>query len=113
MHWKRRTFSRAHPVALPILCNHSYVVICFYVETLEGELRCSFLLRPLCTPLQTWRACAAAGLFGCDAAGKATGSAILQQLCLCTSCTVPLTDWKHLHEACRRLPVMPHQGQSL
>ena len=36
-------------MALPILCNHANVVICFYGETLEGELRCSFLLRPLYT----------------------------------------------------------------
>ena len=66
MYWSTGTPSRAHLVALPILCNHANVVVCFYVESLEGELRCSFLLRPLSTLSEIWRACAAAGPFRCN-----------------------------------------------
>ena len=72
-YWSTGTPSRAHLVALSILCDHPNIVICFDVEALEGELRCSFLLRPLSALPHTWRACTATGLFRCEGPG-ATGS---------------------------------------
>ena len=98
MCWRRGALSRAHFVALPILCNHPNIVICFYVESLEGELRCSFLFWPLYTLPQPWRACTAVGAFKCGAGGvhrlQQLAAACLMQLHVCT---VPLPDTRTRH----------------